>query len=87
MALAAGARLGPYVIKHLVGSGGMGEVYCAHDARLGRDVAVKVLPQTLSTDADRLSSSTGRLPCGSSNQKVRATGRAVRTPSPSSPSR
>ena len=54
MALAAGARLGPYVIKHLVGSGGMGEVYCAHDARLDRDVAVKVLPQMLSTDADRL---------------------------------
>src|SRR5258707_12819296 len=54
MALAAGARLGPYVIRHLVGSGGMGEVYCAHDARLDRDVAVKVLPQTLSSDVDRL---------------------------------
>src|SRR5712671_1577541 len=54
MALAAGARLGPYVIRHLVGSGGMGEVYCANDARLDRDVAVKVLPQTLSSDVDRL---------------------------------
>src|SRR5258708_22083493 len=54
MALGAGVRLGPYVIKHLVGSGGMGEVYCAHDARLDRDVAVKVLPQTLSSDVDRL---------------------------------
>src|SRR5438876_8833131 len=54
MALAAGAQLGPYTIKRLVGSGGMGEVYCAHDARLDRDVAVKVLPQALSADADRL---------------------------------
>ena len=42
--LAAGARLGPYEIRGAIGSGGMGEVYRAHDMRLGRDVAIKILP-------------------------------------------
>ena len=54
MALAPGARLGPYAIVDLVGRGGMGEVYRAHDARLDRDVAIKVLPTAVSQDADRL---------------------------------
>jgi serine/threonine protein kinase len=44
MTLAAGFRLGPYEIVSLVGRGGMGEVYRAHDSRLDRDVAIKVLP-------------------------------------------
>src|SRR5580765_3928947 len=55
MSLAAGARLGPYVILSKVGAGGMGEVYRARDSRLERDVAVKVLPQDLVSDAEALS--------------------------------
>jgi Tol biopolymer transport system component len=52
--LAAGTRLGEYEVKTLVGAGGMGEVYRARDSRLGRDVAIKVLPSSLSGDPDRL---------------------------------
>ena len=49
-----GQRLGPYEIVVKLGEGGMGEVYRARDARLGRDVAVKVLPQSFAGEADRL---------------------------------
>ncbi len=52
MALAAGTRLGPYQIAAPLGAGGMGEVYRATDTRLGRDVAVKVLPQHLSDNPE-----------------------------------
>jgi serine/threonine protein kinase len=45
MALAPGARLGPYEILSPLGAGGMGEVYRAHDSKLKRDVAIKILPQ------------------------------------------
>jgi len=55
MTLAAGTRLGPYEIVAPIGAGGMGEVYRARDAKLGRDVAVKVLPERLTADADSLS--------------------------------
>ena len=54
MALAAGTRLGPYDIHSPIGAGGMGEVYRAHDTKLGRDVAIKVLPDDLAKDPDRL---------------------------------
>src|ERR1700675_1594283 len=54
MNLAPATKLGPYEIISLLGAGGMGEVYRARDTRLGREVAIKVLPQALSVDADRL---------------------------------
>jgi serine/threonine-protein kinase len=54
MALSAGTKLGPYEILAPIGAGGMGEVYRARDTRLERDVAVKVLPESLVEDADAL---------------------------------
>jgi eukaryotic-like serine/threonine-protein kinase len=49
----AGQRLGPYEIGALIGSGGMGDVYRARDTKLGRDVAIKILPAVFTADADR----------------------------------
>jgi len=54
MALTSGTKLGPYEIQSPLGAGGMGEVYRARDPRLGRDVAIKVLPSSFSADGDRL---------------------------------
>ena len=54
MTLAAGTRLGPYEILSPLGAGGMGEVYRARDGKLNRDVAIKVLPEAVAEDAERL---------------------------------
>ncbi len=54
MAFVPGTRLGPYEIVTQVGAGGMGEVYRAHDTKLKRDVALKILPESFATDPDRL---------------------------------
>ena len=54
MALTSGTKLGPYEIVSPLGAGGMGEVYRSRDPRLKREVAIKVLPQALSLDADRM---------------------------------
>jgi serine/threonine protein kinase/Tol biopolymer transport system component len=53
MTLPSGTRLGPYEILAPIGAGGMGEVYRAKDAKLGREIAVKVLPELVAADADR----------------------------------
>lgn len=50
MTLSPGTRLGPYEILAPLGAGGMGEVYRARDGRLEREVAIKVLPQSLASD-------------------------------------
>jgi serine/threonine protein kinase len=55
MELSPGTRLGTYEIVAPVGAGGMGEVYRAHDTKLGRDVAIKILPEAFARDAARLS--------------------------------
>ena len=53
-ALDAGAQVGPYTIIAVLGIGGMGEVYRAHDSRLGRDIAIKILPRAFAADSGRL---------------------------------
>src|ERR1700688_4288465 len=55
MTLKTGTTLGQYEIVGAIGAGGMGEVYQAHDTKLGRDVAIKVLPEAFAHDPDRLS--------------------------------
>src|SRR5262245_31731097 len=54
MALVPGSRLGPYEIRGTLGAGGMGTVYRAHDPRLARDIALKILPENVARDAESL---------------------------------
>jgi serine/threonine-protein kinase len=54
MGLTAGTRLGPYEVLSALGSGGMGEVYRARDRKLDRDVAIKILPEALAADLERI---------------------------------
>jgi len=54
VSLTAGSRLGPYEILAPLGAGGMGEVYRASDAKLKREVAIKVLPEAVANDHERL---------------------------------
>jgi serine/threonine-protein kinase len=54
LSLVPGKRLGIYEITAQIGQGGMGEVYRAHDTKLNRDVALKVLPHSFASDPDRL---------------------------------
>ncbi len=54
MTVQAGTKLGPYKVTAQIGQGGMGEVYRARDTKLGRDVALKVLPDLFADDPERL---------------------------------
>ncbi len=54
MSLSPGTRLGVYDVTAQIGQGGMGEVYRAHDTKLNRDVALKVLPDAFASDPERL---------------------------------
>jgi serine/threonine protein kinase len=63
MGLSSGSRLGPYEIQALLGAGGMGEVYLARDTKLRRDVAIKILPDLFTNNAERLARLNAKRAC------------------------
>ena len=79
MTLPTGTRLGPYDVRSLLGAGGMGEVYLAWDARLNREVAVKVLPLEAAFDPDRLRRFADVAHSGIAHDPDNGEGRIVRT--------
>ena len=65
MSLTAGTRLGPYEILAPIGAGGMSEVCRAFDPKLGRDVAIEILPEAFARDAETHGASAGKRRCSS----------------------
>jgi serine/threonine protein kinase len=70
--LAPGRRLGPYEIVAPLGAGRMGEVYRAKDSRLGREIAIKVLPAEVASDGERLRRGRQEARAGASSFRLRA---------------
>src|SRR5438093_4659432 len=80
MMLSVGTKLGPYEFLAPLGAGGMGEVYRARDPRIGREVAIKVLPASFSSDPDRLRRRSRQPPFGVPRVGVRGDPCRDRTP-------
>lgn len=77
MSLERGSKLGPYEIVAPIGTGGMGEVFRAHDTRLNRDVAIKVLPEAFARDSERVAP-IGRRKTEKAGSGLRGSGNWVR---------
>ena len=80
MSLSAGTRLGSHEVVSALGAGGMGEVYRANDTKLGRSVAIKILPDAFTSDPDRVArfEREARVPCASRSRSRRPWKRRTR---------